>query len=314
MEQFLDLQTWGIDFILWVQSFSNPALDTIFMAITWLGSIYGYMVILPLIYWSFDRQIGRRLFFLIMASELISNFLKNLFRAPRLDPAVVRQPAPETNFSFPSDHAQTGGVVFWGYLAAKVRRRWFTALAVLMAFLLGFSRIYLGVHTPWDVLAGWLIGLLVLWAALKLEPTLVQRWSGLTAGQQVAVAVALPLLLMLLIPSDENGRYPGEMAGRLAGILMGAGLGCILEDRTVRFRVDGSILRRLARYAFGIAIILGVYLAGSAIPDLAPWALDTAVRVLRYTVLGLVAFWLAPWLFVKLRLADADLPAAEAHQ
>jgi len=76
MEQLLELQAPGIDFILWVQSFSHPVLDTIFRAITWLGSIYGYMVVLPLIYWSFDRQIGRRLFFLVMTSELISTFFK----------------------------------------------------------------------------------------------------------------------------------------------------------------------------------------------------------------------------------------------
>lgn len=307
MEQLLGPQSWGIDFILWVQSFSNPLLDTVFMAITWLGTIYGYMVILPLIYWSIDRQIGRRLFFLIMASELISTFFKNLFRVPRPDPTAVRQPAPETSFSFPSDHAQTGGVVFWGYLAAKVQRRWFTVLAVLMAFLLGFSRIYLGVHTPQDVVAGWLIGLIVLWAALKLEPVLVRRWGQLALGQQVAVAILLPLLPLLLLPSDENGHYPGEMAGRLAGILIGAALGSILEDRTVRFNVAGSWLQRLLRYVFGIALVLGIYLAGSLIPDLTPWALDTAVRVLRYTLLGLVAFWLIPWLFVKLRLADSDL-------
>lgn len=309
MTQLLDLQTWGIDFILWVQSFSSPLLDRAFLAITWLGTIYGYMVILPLIYWSIDRQVGRRLFFLIMSSVAISTFGKNLLRVPRPDPAVVRQPAPETSFSFPSDHAQTGGVVFWGYLASKVRRRWFTALAVLMALLLGMSRIYLGVHTPQDVLGGWLIGLVVLWTMFKLEPVFVQRWGHLTLGQQVAAALLLPLLPLLLLPADENGHYPGEMAGRLAGILIGAALGSIIEDRTLRFSVAGSWLRRLLRYAVGIAIVLGVYLAGSLIPDLSPWALDTAVRVVRYTILGLVAFWLVPWLFIKLRLADSEKSA-----
>ncbi len=310
MDQLLNLQTWGIDFILWIQSFSSPLLDRVFLAITWLGTIYGYMVILPLIYWSIDRRVGRRLFFVIMSSVAISTFLKNLFRVPRPDPTVVRQPAPETSFSFPSDHAQTGGVVFWGYLAAKVRRGWFTALAALMAILLGLSRIYLGVHTPQDVLAGWLVGLVVLWTALKLEPVFVRRWPQLTLGQQVAMAILLPLLPLLLLPSDENGHYPGEMAGRLAGILMGAALGSIIEDRTVRFSVAGPWWRRLLRYALGIAIVLGVYLAGSLIPDLSPWTLDTAVRVVRYAVLGLVAFWLVPWLFVKLRLADSDRPTA----
>lgn len=298
------LQTWGTDFILWVQSFASPLLDQVFLAITWLGTIYGYLAILPLIFWSIDRSAGRRLFFLVMTSVLVSAFFKNLFRVPRPDPSLVRQPEPETSFSFPSDHAQTGGAVFWGFLASRVRRGWFTAVAVLMAFLLGFSRIYLGVHRPQDVVAGWLIGLLLLWAFLRLEPRLVQRWQQLSLGQQVAVAVLLPLLPLFLVPSDENGRYPAEMAGRVAGILIGGGLGSILEARTVGFRSDGVWWRRLLRYAVGMPLVLGVFLASSAVPDLSPWALDTAVRVLRYAVLGLVAFWLAPWLFVKLRLAE----------
>ncbi|MCS6844984.1 MAG: phosphatase PAP2 family protein [Caldilineales bacterium] len=300
------LQTWGIDFIVWVQSFANPLLDRFFLAITWLGTIYGYLVLLPLIYWSINRSAGRRLFFLVMTSVLVSAFFKNLFRVPRPDPSLVRQPEPETSFSFPSDHAQTGGVVFWGFLASRVRRGWFTAVAVVMAFLLGFSRIYLGVHRPQEVVAGWLIGLALLWLFLRWEPRLVQRWQRLGLGPQVAVAVLLPLLPLFLVPSDENGHYPAEVAGRVAGILIGGGLGSILESRTVRFRSDGAWWRRLLRYALGMPLVLAVFLAGSAVPDLSPWALDTAVRVLRYAVLGLVAFWLAPWLFVKLRLADAE--------
>jgi len=308
MEQFLGTNTWGIDFILWVQTFSHPLLDAFFKAITWLGSIYGYMVILPIIFWCIDRQTGQRLFFLVMFSEWVSTFLKNLFKVPRPDPTIVRQPLPETTFSFPSDHAQTGGVVFWGYLASRVRRTWFTILAVVMAFLLGASRIYLGVHHPQDVLAGWIVGLVILGVVLKLEPTLVRRWSQMSLRSQVAVIVIVPLLLLLLVPSDENGRYPGEMAGRLAGVVIGAGLGSLLELRTVRFRVDGPWWQRILRYIVGIALVLATYLIGSQIPELSPWGLDTAVRLIRYIVLGLVSFWIAPWVFTRLKLATSDLP------
>ena len=90
-------------------------------------------------------------------------------------------------------------------------------------------------------------------------------------------------------------------------MLIGAGLGSILEQRTVRFRVESVWWRRLLRYFLGIVLAAAVYVGGSFIPDMEPWAFDMAVRLLRYALLGLVVIWLAPWLFVKLHLADSEM-------
>ena len=67
--------------------------------------------------------------------------------------------------------------------------------------------------------------------------------------------------------------------------------------------------RRLLRYIVGIALVGAIYFGGALIPDLTPWALDIAVRVLRYGLVGIVAIWLAPWLFVKLHLAEREMQA-----
>lgn len=311
MEDLLGLNTWGIDIILWVQSASSDALDVFFQAITWLGSVYAYLVILPFIFWCINRDWGRRFFFLIMISAWFSDFLKNLLRLPRPDPSVVRQIGNEPSYGMPSNHAQTGGVVFWGYLATKVRRRWFTLLAVVMAILLGLSRIYLGLHFPQDVLVGWLIGILYLLLVLKLEDRITRWWRRQSAPVQVTLVIALPLLLLLLVPADIHGRYPAQDTARLVGVVIGAGLGSLLEDRTVAFTVEGSWGRRLLRYLVGMIFVGGLYFAGSLVPDLPSWALDVSVRLFRYALVGLAGFWLAPWLFVKLGLADSELAAQQ---
>jgi membrane-associated phospholipid phosphatase len=307
MDQLLGLQTWGTDLNLAVQSASNGLLDTFFLAITWLGNREAYLVILTLVYWCINRSWGARLLVLTMLSSWFNEALKSLFDLPRPDPTRVRQLVSEASFGFPSNHAQTGAVIVWGYLAAKVKRTWFSMLAVIMIFLIGLSRVYLGIHFPQDVIGGWILGVVILLIWLRFEDRLADWWHGLTGQRQALVAVAGPLTLMFLTPADSFGRYPNETGATLAGILMGAGLGSILEVRTVRFRVDGSLGRRTLRYLVGIALVGALYFGGALLPELHPWGLDVALRVLRYALVGLTAVWLAPWLFVKLRLADSAL-------
>jgi membrane-associated phospholipid phosphatase len=307
MEEFLGLNTWGIQFSQWAQSWSNSFLDSLLVAITLLGNEEAYLVLLPLLYWSINKQWGQRLFFLVLLSTWLNEGLKNLFALPRPDPTVIQHKIEAVGYGFPSNHAQTGAVVVWGYLAAHVRRRWFTVLAVIMMLLIGLSRIVLGVHFLQDVLGGWLLGLLVLLVALRVEEPLVAWLSRLSLKGQVAIAIVLPILVLVTIPSDTMGRYPSEFAGTLSGVLLGAGLGSILEARTVNFRTEGTVVRRLLRYIAGMVLVSILYLGGAAVPDLSPWLLDVMLRVLRYALVSLTAFWIAPWLFVRLGLASTGL-------
>ncbi len=64
--------------------------------------------------------------------------------------------ASQENFGLPSGHAQNALSV-WGLLAASSSRRWAWPVVAVLVFLIGLSRIYLGVHFPTDVLGGWLV-------------------------------------------------------------------------------------------------------------------------------------------------------------
>ncbi len=230
MEQFLGLQTWGTDLILWVQQISSSPLDAFFRVITLLGNPEAYLIILTLIYWCVNKRWGIRLLVLAMLSSWVNEAIKSLLRLPRPDPTRVRQLVTETSFGFPSNHAQTGGVIIWGYLAAMVRRSWFTVISVIMALLIGLSRVYLGIHFPQDVIGGWLLGLVILFIWLRFEDRLASWWQRQSVRRQVGVAVLGPLALMLLLPPDRAGHYPNELGGTLAGILIGAGSG--IDPRT----------------------------------------------------------------------------------
>jgi undecaprenyl-diphosphatase len=106
---------------------------------------------------------------------LLSTVLKERFDRPR--PAVVPHKSLVMTSSFPSGHSLNSAVVYLtlgSLLAGLCRQRrlkfYFFSVALLLTFLVGVSRVYMGVHYPTDVLAGWCAGLA--WALLC---TLVAR-------------------------------------------------------------------------------------------------------------------------------------------
>jgi undecaprenyl-diphosphatase len=108
----------------------------------------------------------------VLGGEILSTILKMAFDRPRPD---IPHAARVFTASFPSGHAMLSAVTFLtlGALLTRVNadqrvKTYFMALAVFLTVIVGLSRIYLGVHYPTDVLAGWCVG--AAWAILC--------WSG----------------------------------------------------------------------------------------------------------------------------------------
>lgn len=149
----------------------EPWLTTTMEAVTWLGSAW---VLAPLAL-ALGMMVGRRLrsrqplLFLVIAlggSTVLAQLIKLLVARPRPDSGLVNA----LGYSFPSGHA-TAAAAGWLAIAlvlCLVTTRWsarvaFVTGAVVIALLVGISRVYLGVHEPTDVLGGWALG--VMWVA-----------------------------------------------------------------------------------------------------------------------------------------------------
>jgi hypothetical protein len=162
------------------------------------------------------------------------------------------------------------------------------------------SRVYLGVHFPTDLIGGYLLGISLLMLYCWLEPH-AEAWlenKGLCV--QLAVALAIPALIMLLFPSNEEN---GIIAG---ATLMGMGVGFALERQLVGFVSGGIWWKQVVRFLLGTAVLFALWLGLKAsFSGLEP---EPLFRFVCYMLVGLWGGLGAPAAFVGLRLAQTPQP------
>jgi membrane-associated phospholipid phosphatase len=282
---------WGTRVIQSIQAFGSPALDAVFKAITFLGDEKFALLIIPFLYWALDKRLALRLGFLCLGSAYVNTVLKAAFAVPRPSPTAVRVVTPAEGYAFPSGHTQTTATV-WGYLATQVRKLWLWVVTTVLIVLVGLSRVYLGVHYPQDVIAGAAIALVLVATYNWLLHSYAAR-IRMSLPTKLAVAFAVPLVLLALHAETDTSSSMGT--------LLGLGVGVSLEGEWVRFSSSGPWGKRIPRFLAGLIVLLGLYFGLKA---LLPEGL--LFRTVRYALIGLWASLGAPWMFVKLGLAQRE--------
>ncbi len=311
----------GVRFIVLLQGLGTW-LEAPMKLFSFLGTEDFIMVGLPIIYWCYDTTLGMQVAVILMLSKSVNAFFKVALHGPRpywISPAV-RGLASETSFGLPSNHAQTA-VVVWGILAAWLRKGWAWVVAGLLIFFISLSRLYLGVHFPHDILVGLLLGFLLLWSVLRFWKP-VAAWIGAkSVGRQVLYSflASLVLLLLPLIPlvwlKSIGWQPPQAWASYAAqalsfqdvftygGTILGLLVGFAWIGHLGGFQTRGTWVQLILRFLLGVAGVLilrfglkAIFPAGETVPAY-------IFRYLRYTLLGFWVTGVAPWCFVRLKLA-----------
>ncbi|MGB3199925.1 MAG: phosphatase PAP2 family protein [Nodosilinea sp.] len=188
-EDVLEQEAFAVDetILLWINGFANPALDQIMLTTTHLGDPE---IVVPLtcigviwLWWRWRWRVAAIFAITCIGGAVLSTGFKLFFGKAR--PELWSQLITETSYSFPSGHA-LGAMVLYGFSAYLMAQRfqlqkgWVYGIAVVLIGSIGFSRIYLGVHWPTDVVAGYSIGFLWLSLCIGLFQLETRRWQRST--------------------------------------------------------------------------------------------------------------------------------------
>ncbi|HZJ10788.1 MAG TPA: phosphatase PAP2 family protein [Trueperaceae bacterium] len=266
-----------------LQSAASPALDSLMLWITRLGSEQVYIVLLILAFVVVDAAKGRSLALVFLASFYLNQVLKELFATQRpflIDETVARSQAAIDSApgnGFPSGHAQSS-MTFWGLAAVYVGRRWFIVLAALVVLAVSLSRLYLGVHLPIDVIGGLLLGLLAVAVGVAVERLELKP----TRPLKLVLGLVLPLLVHLLFPLENSGLLLGALAAFVVG------------PELAPHDTSGPLSGRLVLGVLAVALAFGTLAASSALlpEEVKRSALGSFTR---YFLLALTGTALVPW-------------------
>jgi membrane-associated phospholipid phosphatase len=317
----------SIAFILAVQNL-GAWLEAPMRFFTFLGTENFYLLILPVLYWCVDAGLGLRVGVVLLLGNGVNEIFKLALHSPRpyWVSTQVKPLSAESSFGAPSAHAQNA-ISVWGISASYVRKPWAWVVAIIIAFLIGFSRMYLGVHFLGDVLLGWLIGSLILFAILRswdsVGSWLVKKGFAVQAVLSLAVSSTMILIGAIFVyglrdyslPADwmtnavrasDVSPAPVSLSGIItsAATLFGLALGAAWIGQMGGFQATGPLEKRALRYIVGlIGVAIFYYGLGEILPrgeTFVPYIL----RFVRYTLVGLWVSGGAPWLFFRFNLAE----------
>ena len=320
----------GVNWIIAVQALGTW-LQTPVEFFSFLGTENFFFLVLPLLYWCIDANIGIRVGFILLTSSSLNGIFKLLFAGPRpywVSDQVIAY-AAEASFGAPSGHAQNA-VAVWGMIAASYRKTWLAVTAFVLMFLIGFSRWFLGVHYFHDVVLGWLIGGVLLWAFVRFWNP-VEAWlKQKTLGTQISIAFIISIFFIVLgistasrldaytfpqewqenaLRASDELPAPVSMEGAFtaAGTFFGLAAGTAWIASQGGYQATGPLAKRALRFVVGLIGVLILWRGlGLVFPDNAD-VISYSLRYLRYALVG---FWVsagAPWLFFRFKLANSQM-------
>lgn len=290
-----------MDFLRLIADLRTPAGIFFFQGITYLAQELLVVAFICWFFWCGNKKLAYQMGFSYFLSGLTIQGLKITFRVPRpwvLDPSFqpVQSAIPgATGYSFPSGHTQSG-TAFFSTLAFNTKKKKLRLLCGLGFLLIGFSRMYLGVHTPADVLTSMVI-------TFFLTSLICYFWKYFESdtNRDLLVSVVFSLVTIILLIYDIYLVQTGVLSidnamdcCKACGAGLAFSIGFYIERRYLNFAPPATMRGKLIRFLAGLAVA-AVFEFG--LKAILPSRMFTAY--LRYF---LIVFWIIviyPLIFIR---------------
>lgn len=256
-----------MEFLYFLEKIRIPGLNEFMLAITHLGAETAFLVIALIMFWCVDKRRGYYILSVGFIGTILNQFMKLWFRIPRpfeLDPnfKCLEAAKPEaTGFSFPSGHTQSSVGTFGG-IAYTEKRKWVRICAILIAVLVPFSRMYVGVHTPQDVLVAATIALMLIFTVKPYVYKNDGKYLPWLFGFMMLLAVGyLCFVELYQFPEDINAErlLSGvESAYTLLGALTGMFVVYIVDVKWLKFPTKAIWWAQILKVLIGLVAVLAV--------------------------------------------------------
>ncbi len=259
-----------MSFLKFLESIRTGIGDFFFSTITYVGDEILFLVLAILFFWCINKREGYYILVTGVVGSVINQWLKIICCVPRpwvIDPSLTvvgNAKDAATGFSFPSGHTQNVTGTF-GCIGVYNKKKWVKILSVAMILLVSFSRMYLGVHTPYDVGASLLIasGLVFLFYQVFKTEERQKKFMDLVVICSVILSVAFVIFVFTLPEANYTEDHAlhsllsaKKNAATLTGCLIALLVVYPLDKFVIKFETSARWYSQLIKLVIGVGVNL----------------------------------------------------------
>lgn len=259
-----------MEFLKILESMRCPFLDTFFSLVTHMGEETVLMIVGLVFFWCISKRQGYYILFVGFLGTVVNQFLKLWFRIPRpwvKDPSftVVESAVGEaTGYSFPSGHTQTSVGAF-GCIARARTEKWVRVVSIIICVLLPLSRMYLGVHTPLDVIVSLVIALVMVFLLYPLIMKAVDKLCLMRTLFAVMTLLTVGYLLFVelynfpaeVFSAENIHNYESGLKNgyKILGCFLAVWISYEIDVHFVHFDTKAPVVAQILKVLLGAAIL-----------------------------------------------------------